>query len=206
MNKFLIAAMSATLAVASASAVASDANGGFFINAGVGQAQYHVGRTDGGFYKIDDKDTAGALRFGYAWRAADGFELGAEGGYADLGKSTADLDYGPVAHTDEKLNAWLIGLNGKYHVAGKWYVQARGGWLRWEGKANARMFDPFTNTTSYGSAKGHGHGWYGGVGVGYDLGRNVSMGVAYDNYHVTGNHYGGALNIGTYMVSAELRF
>lgn len=206
MKSYLIAAISGMLVATSATAGASDTKGAFFVNAGVGQGQYHVGRTDGGYFKFDDKDTAAALRFGYAWRVANGLEFGTEGGYAGLGKMTADLKYGPVAHAEQNLKGWIAGLNGKYTVADKWYVQARGGWLRWEDKINARMFDPFTNTTSYGSGKSHGDGWYGGIGVGYDFARNFSMGLNYDNYHVKGHAYGGALNIGTYMVSAEFRF
>src|SRR5690242_18516374 len=89
MNKILTVALGAALVAASASAAAADANGSFFINAGVGQAQYHVGHTDGLGYKLDDKDTAGAVRFGYAWKVGNGFDLGVEGGYANLGKLVA---------------------------------------------------------------------------------------------------------------------
>jgi opacity protein-like surface antigen len=80
MNKILTVALGAALVAASASASAADANGSFFINAGVGQAQYHVGHTDGLGYKLDDKDTAGAVRFGYAWKVGSGFDLGVAAG------------------------------------------------------------------------------------------------------------------------------
>jgi len=78
MNKYLIATLALALAGACTSSFAQD-TGAFFINAGVGQAQLHVGRTDGPGYNVDDKDIAGALRFGYAWRASS-LEFGIEAG------------------------------------------------------------------------------------------------------------------------------
>ncbi|MEI7036608.1 outer membrane beta-barrel protein [Fulvimonas yonginensis] len=213
MNKLLTAALGAALAVASASAAAADGNGNgngaFFINAGVGQAQYHVGRTDGLGYALDDKDTAGALRFGYMWHASQAFDLGIEGGYVDLGKVTADYNDGTyVAHADLGATGWMLGINGKYGFASHWYVSARGGWLRSKGDLKASAYDNSTHQGGYLSGNGDGDGWYGGVGVGYDFAPSFSMGLNYDNYHAKAAQDGVSVhgNIGTYMVSAEYRF
>src|SRR5690242_9629071 len=118
MNKILTVALGAVLAAGSASAAAADANGSFFINAGVGQAQYHVGHADGLGYKLDDKDTAGAVRFGYAWKVGNGFDLGVEGGYTDLGKLVAKdhIEYKDGTVVNDKVDVgtsgWLLGANG----------------------------------------------------------------------------------------------
>lgn len=207
MNKLLATALGAAMIAASASAAASNADGAFFINAGVGQGQYHVGHTDGLGYKLDDKDTAGALRFGYAWRVANGFDLGVEGGYADLGKMVAKVsDTTSYAKSDLAANGWLIGGNGAYRFDGNWYVSARAGWFRSEEKL--RAFAGNATATSYASTDGTGDGWYGGVGVGYDFAPNFSMGLNYDNYHTKAKLQGvsNSGNVGTYMLSAEVRF
>ena len=200
MNKLLATALGAAMIAASASAAASDANGAFFVNAGVGQGQYHVGHTDGLGYKLDEKDTAGALRFGYAWRVANGFDLGVEGGYADLGKMVANYNDGTVsAKSDLAAKGWLLGGNGKYRFDGNWYLSARAGWFRSQEKVRASVGD--ATTSSYASTDGHGD-------VGYDFAPNFSMGLNYDNYHAKAKLEGvsNSGNIGTFMLSAEVRF
>ena len=218
MNKFLIAAVGAALAAASATAAAADANGAFFINAGVGQAQYHVGHTDGLGYQLDDKDTAGALRFGYAWNVANGFNLGVEGGYVNLGKLVAKYhaqsqDASVIVNekADIEASGWMLGANGKYTFSNKWFVSARAGWLRSTGDATYRYEEIYADAprySEYASGSADGDGWYGGVGVGYDFAPNFSLGLNYDNYHAKAKvedvSAGG--NIGTYMLTAEYRF
>ncbi|HET6804869.1 MAG TPA: outer membrane beta-barrel protein [Frateuria sp.] len=210
MNKLLTVALGAAFAAASASAAAADANGAFFINAGIGQAQYHVGRTDGLGFKLDDKDTAGALRFGYAWKVGNGFDLGVEGGYADLGKLVAKYNDGTTfAKTELGAHGWLLGGNGKYRFDGNWFVSARAGWFRSEERMKAFAGDATTGAvTIYDSADDRGNGWYGGVGVGYDFAPNFSLGLNYDNYHAKATLEGASAagNVGAYTVSAEYRF
>ena len=216
MKKLLVAAVAAGLVMASATSAAATKDGGFFINAGVGQAQYHVGHTDGLGYKLDEKDTTGALRFGYAWRVAPAFNLGVEGGYVDLGKLVANYHYENAAgdyvlneHADLGVTGWLAGVNGKFNFAGQWYVSARGGWLRSTGDATYRL-----NATGYvgdyASGNASGDGWYGGVGVGYDLTPDFSLGLNYDNYHAKAkiNNALGTVDssIGSYTFTAEYRF
>lgn len=212
MNKLLTAALGAALVAASASAAAADANGAFFINAGVGQAQYHVGHTDGLGYKLDDKDTAGALRFGYAWKVGNGFDLGVETGYADLGKVVskyyyATTDYVQTEHADANAKGWMLGGNGKYRFADNWFVSARAGWFRSTIDATY-SYSETGYGSEYASGSVDGDGWYGGVGVGYDFAPNFSLGLNYDNYHVKGKTVAGSLtgNVGSYMLSAEYRF
>ena len=208
MNKITTVAFGAALAVASVSASAAD--GAFFIHAGVGQAQYHVGHTDGLGYRLDDKDTASALRFGYAWQVADGIDLGVEGGYTSLGKLVAKYNDGTVfAKTDLATTGWMLGANGKYHFDRNWYVSARAGWFRSEEKIKMFVGDATNGiTTDYDSADGKGNGWYGGVGAGYDFTPNFSLGLNYDNYHAKAKIEGVSDqgNLGSFMLSAEYRF
>jgi len=210
MKTILTVAFGAALVGASASAAAADANGAFFVNAGVGQAQYHVGRTNDLGFRLDDKDTAGALRFGYAWRVAPAFDLGVEGGYADLGKLVAKYSDGTISSkSDLGATGWLLGANGKYHFEKHAYVSARAGWFRSKEKLEASGFDvAHGQSLGHAGTDGEGNGWYGGVGVGYDFARNFSMGLNYDNYHVKARLEGvtSAVNVGVFSLSAEYRF
>ena len=216
MKIITLAAFGGALALASATASATSSVGNFFINAGIGQAQYHVGRTDGLGYKLDEKDTAGALRFGYAWHVSHDFDLGVEGGYVDLGKLVAsyhyentDATYFVDEHADLNATGWLAGVNGKFNFADHWYVSARAGWLRSSADATYR-YSETGYVGEYASGSADGDGWYGGVGVGYDFTRDFSLGLNFDNYHAKAkiNNALGTVdsNIGTYTVTAEFRF
>jgi len=218
MKKILTVALGAALAIASVSAAAADANGAFFVNAGVGQAQYHVGHTDGLGYKLDDKDTAGALRFGYAWKVGNGFDLGVESGYANLGKLVAKYhaqseDASVIVNekADIEASGWMLGGNGKYTFSNEWFVSARAGWFRSTGDATYRYEEIYADApdySEYASGNADGDGWYGGVGVGYNFARNFSLGLNYDNYHGKAETGLGDVdaNIGVYTLTAEYRF
>jgi hypothetical protein len=219
MNKYVLSLSALILAGACSSAFAQD-NGAFFVNAGVGRSQYHVGYTHRQGYTLDDKDTAGALRFGYAWHVADGLDLGVEAGYARLGKMVLDYRYAidggdysllETEHAEVKAKGWLLGTNGKYHFADGWYVSARAGWL----------IKPLDVTYSYGyirsdgpdeiadiRSSGQGKGWYGGVGGGYDFSSHFGLGLTYDNYHASANiqGFGTEGNVGVFSLTAEYRF
>ena len=234
MNKYLISLAALALAGACGPVLAQD-KGAFFINAGVGQAKYHVDEATGGNYaqddsdtsaalrlgyKLDDKDTAGALRFGYAWKVGNGFDLGVEGGYANLGKLVAkyhaqneDASIIINQKADVEASGWLLGANGKYDFGNKWFVSARAGWFRSTADASYRYEEIYADApdySEYASGDANGNGWYGGVGVGYNFAPNFSLGLNYDNYHGkvdSGTELGNIkANIGVYTVTAEFRF
>lgn len=210
MNKILTVALGAALVAVATSASAADARGAFFINAGVGQSQFHVGHTDGLGFKLEDKDTVAALRAGYAWKLGNGFDLGVEGGYADLGKLVAKVETeSTFAKADLSAKGWLVGANGKYHLDRNWYVSARAGWFHSDVRARLFVVDKIEDVTeAYGRVKGDDDGWYGGVGVGYDFAPGFSMGLNYDNYHVKAGVEGVRAdgNVGTFTASLEYRF
>lgn len=204
MNKYLISLAALALVGACGSAFAQD-TGAFFLNAGVGQAKYHVDEAAGGNYAQDDSDTSAALRLGYLWHGA--VDFGIETGYVDLGELKTSLISGAVLE-QARVNAkgWMLGATGRYHFADQWFVSARGGWLRGSGDLDYRV------STPVGSADGNGHadgdGWYGGVGVGYDVSPAFSFGLNYDRYHVEAktDDVSADANVDTWMVTAEYRF
>lgn len=199
------AVLGASLALASTATFAADAVGNFFLNAGVGQAQYHVGRTDGLGYKLDDKDTAGALRFGYQWQGP--VQFGVEAGYVDLGKVVSNYDDGVTSfHDDLGAHGWMLGANLTHRFASPWYLQVRGGWLRSTLDASSRYQDDVVSL--YASGNATGSGWYAGLGGGYDFSNNVSLGLHYDNYHVKATQDGESIhgNVSAFTVQVEYRF
>jgi len=204
MNKYLISLSALALAGACSSALAQDKDA-FFVNAGVGQATYHVDEATGGNYAQDDSDTSAALRLGYLWHGQ--VDFGIEGGYVDLGELKASLISGAVLE-EAKVNAkgWLLGATGKYHFADQWFVSARGGWLHASSDVDYRISTPVGSMAASDSVDGDG--WYAGVGVGYDFSPHFSLGVNYDNYHVKANtdDVSADANVGTWMVTAEYRF
>lgn len=204
MNKYMMPIAALALAGASGSAFAQD-HGAFFVNAGAGQATYHVDENSGGNYAQDDTDAAAALRLGYLWHGP--VDFGVEGGYVDLGELKASLISGAVLE-EAKVNAkgWLLGGVGKYHFADQWFVSARAGWLHASSDVEYHVSTPVGSAS--GSSNVDGDGWYGGVGMGYDFSSNFSLGFNYDNYHVKAktDEVSADANVGTWMVTAEYRF
>ena len=61
------------------------------------------------------------------------------------------------------------------------------------------------------SEKSWNNGWYAGAGVGYDVTKNVSLALNYDNYHVKYGREGASApqenaNVAAYSASVEYRF
>lgn len=208
MNKFLATAIAAALAAASTASLADTINGGFFINGNLGQSNYRVSKLDWS----DRSDTAEAVRFGYTWYNT--VDFGVEGGYVNLGKfgyTTEGVDY----RWSEAIKGrgLLLGVNGKYRFAGKWFVSARGGWLRSRVTESVNYeiinyFSGLTESSGRNSRSSNDNGWYAGAGVGYDFTPNFSLGVSYDNYHSKA-HFGdfnASANVAMYSAFAEYRF
>jgi hypothetical protein len=182
------------LALAGACTVSAAAEpGSFFINGNIGQATWH----DSGF--SNKTDTSSALRLGYSWQS-DTTEFGLEGGYVDLGRATGTVYAGNArAGFSAKATGPLLGANFKYKFANRMFVSARGGWFR--SKLDATI-------EGVGSQSYSGDGAYLGAGVGYDITRQFSIGVGYDDYHgrVTINGTKSNESIGVVSGFAEFRF
>jgi OOP family OmpA-OmpF porin len=227
-TRILTAGMAVALTIASTVSFGADAiTGSFFVNGNIGQSTYHV-RPDG--YERatsrDRSDTATSVRFGYVWHST--VDFGVEGGYVDLGEAFDKYrlfvtPHGPngqniFSNVDNRLKVkgFLLGVNGKYRFAGNWFVSAHGGWFRsrniFEGRKD---YDQIWGRDAFiYSKKDNGSSWYGGIGAGYDLTPNFSLGVTYDNYHVKSKYMwyyasdfrSESSNVSMYSAFAEYRF
>jgi OOP family OmpA-OmpF porin len=160
----------------------------FFVAGQLGQTQFRGGALGG---MSHDHSVFQNVRFGWRWNGIVGPEIG----YAYLGRPKTNED--GLFSFSTKARALTLGLNAKYNVYDNWFVTAHAGYLR------AQMKDRFDLAGLIdGKATNYNNGWYGGLGVGYDLTRNFSVGLNYDNYHI--NDY--RANVAAYSASVEYRF
>lgn len=195
MNKRIqMTAIAIAMVAASGSAFAAD-QGAFFINGNLGQSHFH----DHAFN--DRTDTSSAARVGYAWHLNNGGgDLGLEAGYVNLGRASGTvLTSNNTVDLSAKLSGPVLGANYKYTFSNKMFVSLRAGWFR--SKFDAKV-------TGVGSQSFSGNGAYSGVGVGYDITSNFSLGVNFDEYHGRATVYGTKTKEGVSSISgfAEYRF
>lgn len=194
MQKTLLAA---ALAVVSLSPLAAKADqssplNNFFVSGNLGQSNYRLGGVS------DKTDVFQNVRFGWRWNNI----VGAEIGYAYLGKVKNDFDFASVS---AKPRVAQIGINAKYNFYNNWFVTGHGGYLR------SRTTGAVTVGDTSASERSWNNGWYAGAGVGYDLTQNVALGVNYDNYHIKYGRQGAQesqvnANVATYSASVEVKF
>lgn len=194
MNKTLLAAALAVVAVSPFAAKADENNqlDNFFVAGNLGQSNYRLGGAS------DKSDVFQNVRFGWRWNGI----VGAEIGYAYLGKVKNDYDFASVS---AKPRVGQIGLTAKYNFYNNWYVTGHGGYLRSRTTGAVTMGDASASQNSWNN------GWYAGVGVGYDITRNVALALNYDNYRVKYGRSGAEqpqtnANIAAYSASVEVRF
>jgi OOP family OmpA-OmpF porin len=144
------------------------------------------------------------VRFGWRWNGIIGPEIG----YVYLGRPKADIGDG-LASLSAKPQAATVGLNAKYNFYQGWYVTAHAGYLR------SRTELALVSGDFDSRYKTWNNGLYAGLGVGYDVTKNVSLALNYDNYRIqSGNgtsiDYVGVghnrTNIAAYSASVEYRF
>ncbi|MDR3447457.1 porin family protein [Dyella sp.] len=195
MHKTLLAAALAVVAIAPFAAKADENTNqldNFFVAGNLGQSNYRIGGVS------DKSDVFQNVRFGWRWNNI----VGAEVGYAYLGKVKNDYTFGD---TWAKPRVAQIGVNAKYNFYNNWYVTGHGGYLRSRTTSGVTVGDYTASQRSWNN------GWYAGAGVGYDITKNVALGLNYDNYHIK-NGRGGSnesqinMNVATYSASVEVRF
>jgi OmpA-OmpF porin, OOP family len=191
----------ATCAAASTDTSASDTTGtdqfdNFYVAGNLGQTQYraNVSHPDSVFQNV---------RFGWRWNGL----IGAEVGYVYLGTRKDSIDNALRDYeTSVNARAATLGVNGKYNVYQGWFVTAHAGYLRSERK----QADTYYYENSSFRQTSWNNGWYGGIGAGYDVTRNVSLALNYDNYHLQYNHpdesFRDKVNAAAYSASIEYRF
>lgn len=206
MSRKLAAACVVALAL---SPVAHAADREFFVNGALGTSQARLGSPYGSDYHRDGSDITTGLRFGALWRGQPW--LGVETGFVDLGRFSERYAVGSVDVRDEaRTRAALLGVNTTYRFDAPWYLSARGGWLHSWVKVSAR--ESQAGSTSYvtatASATASGDGWYMGVGGGYDVSEQFSVGAHLDFYRVQVSRNGADLggHVGTLTVQLEYRY
>jgi OmpA-OmpF porin, OOP family len=202
MNKLALSAAVAALAlspVLSQAAHADDTTAptsnnwqdNFFVAGQLGQTQY---RTD---LLSHDNGVFQNVRFGWRWNGLVGPEIG----YVYLGRPK---DVANDAQLSVKPRAATVGINAKYNFYQNWFVTGHAGYMRSQSYVTAISGD------SSDRAKTWNNGLYAGLGVGYDVTNNFSVGLNYDNYRVQiGNNTNVAhdrTNVAAYSASVEYRF
>lgn len=186
----LAAAGMLTIPAAFAQSAPSD-NGGWFINGNVGRTSINKGPYDG-------HDTGYALNGGYRWSLAPNFALGAEVGYNDLGNIHAKniFNSSPViAPGKSQLHGWTAGANARFDLSQDWYLSGRAGVYSWTGHGLSNDVNPVRKSLDDTS-------WYAGAGVGYNINRNLSVGLNYDYFDAKRR----SVNLSTDMVSASAEY
>ncbi|WP_158628835.1 outer membrane protein [Dyella choica] len=164
----------------------------FFVAGQLGQTKY---RTD----FSHDKGTFQNVRFGWRWNGIVGPEIG----YAYLGHPKTGND---IASLSVRTRALTAGVNAKYNFYNNWFVTGHAGYLRAQYKLDATLLGMNAKGTRYND------GLYAGLGVGYDLTRNFSLGLNYDNYRLNTDNGGGNfldrkhVNVAAYSALVEYRF
>ncbi|TAL74264.1 MAG: porin family protein [Rhodanobacter sp.] len=174
----------------------ADQTNGWFVNGNVGTAHYKA-TVSGVPGSGTDSNTAFILTAGYRDQGILGFEAG----YTNLGSTTAKDDFGDRAKL--KADGWTLGLNGHFNLKDRWYLSARGGLFLWKVKANVTYTDVTGGRTTLRGDE-QALDWYAGIGTGYDISRNWSVGANFDYYKISKHGY----DIGTrvFSVGAEYRF
>lgn len=205
-NTLLTAAVAATLAAASFAGHATEAQ--FFVDGKVGQSNYHYSGSD--FH--DTKDVSSNVMFGYRWSPEQRFYIGPELGYIDLGKigQSYNFNYGDFSEHDHygiKSKGALLGVNTKWDLGDRWYLTAHAGLsrLRSETTYSYSYSDGYPGGNFH--AKEDANSWYAGLGVGYDINRNLGFGLAYDNYSLKyDNGDDRKTDVGVIAATIEWRF
>jgi opacity protein-like surface antigen len=202
-NSFSKAAALA-LCLAAAPAFADDGN--FFVNGSLGQSDYHLpSSARSNLSKVDRQDNAAALRLGYRWNSV--VDYGVELGYAYLGKAKGRYETDSTSfHDRTKMHGWTLGGKLNYDITPNWYVSARAGWIRAHNNVKVSYDTPVVDGAVSRSTTRTGE--YFGAGVGYNINEHVSVGLAYDNYHVRFGDKGRGdnWNVGMYSLTGEYRF
>jgi len=194
----------------------------FFVAGNLGASKYRdATASNRPGYRDDltrDSSVFQNLRFGWRWNGIVGPEIG----YAYLGEGKREYLYPERIYSVEPA-AFTLGVNGKYNFHDNWFLTAHAGGLRSHTNvACTTSFIPcerdrvvsLPGGPSVSNNSSHS-GWYGGLGVGYDIASNVSLGLNYDDYTIKYNaadnpssniNTKARRNIAAFSTSIEYRF
>ena len=163
-KRIITASLGVALAIASFSGYAQSNNSGLFVNGSVGNAHSDVSDLT----KHDD--TGYGINVGYRWNG-----WGIEAGYVDLGEGQANgyRIFPNRYNLRLTTSGWTLGANSKFNFARNWYLSARAGLF---------FSDTELEVRGYGKTKASDVNAYVGLGAGYDINQNMSIGVSFDRY------------------------
>ena len=157
-------------ALASLPAAAQLSMSGFYVGAGVGQAKAKDFCGGGPFDSCDDKDTAWKIFGGYQFTR----NFAAEFGYARLGKFNASL---AGLTDDSKVTAWEASALGAWPILPQLSVFGRLGLYRATVKETTNFAGDFDHDNN---------DWTFGLGLQYDITRNLGVRGEWQRYRKIG--------------------
>lgn len=190
----------AMIAAGVPAAMAADANTGFYIGGGIGQADMKQG-CEGVTISCDQKDTAWKLFAAYQFNR----NFGVEGGYNDLGKTTVNGVISSVSISGSaKVKAWeLVGI-GTFPVADKFSLYGKLGMYRAKTDISVTGAVPGFSLTL--TASDTNTDWTAGFGAMYDINRNVGIRAEWQRYSKVGGDNTGKSDVDVLGVGLLYRF
>jgi len=166
MRKLVLSMPFGVVLAAASFATHAASNGDVFVNGSIGNSHSDI---DG---LTKRNDTGYSVNAGYRWNDT----WGVEAGYVDLGKPEA-RGY-PIGYQSYNLklnvSGWTLGVNGKYKFNDRWYVSARLGAFFSTSKLTVDGYP--------GDVNAHDTNVYVGFGAGYNITRNLGIGINFDRY------------------------
>ncbi|HYY62374.1 MAG TPA: outer membrane beta-barrel protein [Burkholderiales bacterium] len=165
-----VAVIGVAAALLALPAAAQTAMSGFYVGAGVGQSKAKDWCALGGFDSCDDKKTAWKIFGGYQFTP----NFAVDAGYTKLGKFTAS--FGPETE-EAKVTAWEASLLAGAPLVGGLSIFGRLGLYR----ASVEDVDNL-----FGTFKHDNNDFTYGLGLGYDVTRNLGVRAEWQRYNKVG--------------------
>ncbi|GLQ90588.1 outer membrane protein [Dyella flagellata] len=164
---------------------------GWYADAEVGYGQINKGPYD------SNGDAIGGLKGGYRFAINPAMSVGVEAGYEYLGR--IDARDSNQSSLRSKLYGPTLGANLRYNFTPDWYGEVRAGAFYAQGQG-------LTDSVNSSYQRFDRTRYYAGVGVGYNISQNWSVGVNYNYYDGSARNHGVQLQTNAYTASVEYRF
>lgn len=176
--------------------------GNFFLNAKLGEMTNSSDWGDAG--PSTQTHTSWGVSGGYLWKLENGSSLGLELGYMHFGDISDGNDANGFTTETTSANATTAGINFQhpFGVDEAWYAQARAGLMK--AKLDTTYTygmggPPFTSSNSW-----HENGLYVGAGIGRQITRSFSLGLAFTLYSSSSS--GQQINLSPYWLGLEAEY
>ncbi len=180
-KKNLIAGLMALSGLAAGAPAALAQDTGFYAGIGVGQSDAKDACA-GAPISCDNKDTGWKIFGGYQFNK----NFGAEVGYVDFGKATANgVISGVAVSANAKAKGWEFLGVGTLPIADKFSAYGKLGFFRWDADVSATASIPGFAVTASASDKGTDLTY--GIGLKYDFFKSASGRLEWQRYKDIGN-------------------